>query len=133
MREPDALIATAKAAVPATGAGITVVLDQVSLAVFGIPVAAVSAAATGALVPALLLEPEPIIDALRRWVGAVAFSLCLTALVLLALELQRGYTIGIAALLAMFARDLHSTLRGQVPPLFDGLRRRVFGGSEAGK
>lgn len=124
--DPQVLIAAAKAALPA-GAGVTVMLDQMALVFYGIPLSAVSAAATAALVPALLVDPEPLRDAVRRWMGAVLFSISLTAFVMNAFGLPRALSIGVASLLAMFARDLHSTLRGQVPPLLDGLRHRLLG------
>jgi hypothetical protein len=115
-----------KAAV-AAGAGTLVVIDQFSVLFFGVPAAAITAAFTGALIPALLLPPEPLIEAARRWLGSALFALVFTALVLLVFGLQQHYAIGVAGALASFARDLFALARGELPPIISAMRVRVFG------
>lgn len=112
------------------GAAATVALDAISMAWFGIPIAAVTAAATGALVPNLVLDEEKALVMARRWIGSVAFSLSLTALVVAVSGSERELVIGIAALLAMFARDIFAALRGQVPPIINAVREKFTGKKE---
>jgi hypothetical protein len=111
----------------ATGAGLTAALEHAAMSFFGVPLPAVTGAMTGALVPALLQDPQPIRAALRQWLGSVALSLVLTALVLLAFDLAKPFAIGVAALLAMFARDLFAAARGEVGPLLTAVRERLVG------
>lgn len=126
MHEPH-LSAAHAAVAAATGFGVTAVLESTALKFFGLPLAAVTAAMTGALVPALLLDPEPLAMAVRRWMGSVALSLVATGLLLLVLELDRAYVVGVAGMVAVFGRDLFSLARGQLPPLVGALRERITG------
>jgi hypothetical protein len=113
--------------VTAAGVSATAALEAGALAWFGIPLAAVTAAMTGALVPALLLDPGPLLEALRRWVGSVAFALITTALVVLVLQLDRGAAIGVAGLTACFAREIFAAARGEVGPLVAAIRAKLTG------
>lgn len=126
MTEPH-LSAGAALAGAVGGAVATAWADQVALAFFGVPLAAVTAAMTGALVPALLLDSQPLLQALRQWTGSVALALITTALVLLTFGLPKEYAIGVAGLTAAFARDLFAALRGELPPLITAVRERLAG------
>jgi len=109
----------------AAGASLTAVLEQASVAFFGVPLAAVTAAMTGAMVPALLLDAEPLREALRRWLGSVALALVATALLLHVLGLEKPHAIGVAGLVAAFGRDIFSAVRGQLGPLAAAVRELV--------
>lgn len=126
MTEPH-LTAGAALIGTAAGVGITAAAEKAALAFFGIPLAAVTAAMTGALVPLLLLDPEPLLTALRRWAGSVALALIGTAAVLLAFSLDPKFAIGVAGLKAALARDLFAALRGELPPLITAVRERLAG------
>lgn len=124
MSEPNALAA---GAVAAGGALTTVVLDHMSIALWGVPLATVSAAATGALVPALLLDPEPLLHALRRWLGSMLLALIATAAVMRAFSLEQIYGVAVAGGIAAFARDLFAVLRGELPPIITWVREKFTG------
>lgn len=122
MSEPH-LSAGAALGAAVAGASVTAALEHAAVAFFGIPLAAVTAAMTGALVPALLLEGEPLLQAVRRWLGSVALSLVATALLLHLLGLDRVHAIGVAGLTAAFGRDLFAAVRGQLGPLAAAVRK----------
>lgn len=127
MTEPHLSAGTALA-LAAAGAGFTAAADQAALAFFGLPAAAITSAASGALVPALFQDPQPLLRALRHWLGSVLLSLSITAVVVLWAGLpDRGWAIGVAGVAAAFARDLYAALRGELPPIITALRTRVFG------
>ncbi len=126
MTEPH-LSAGAALVAAAAGAGITAAAEKAALAFFGIPLSAVTAAMTGALVPLLLLDPQPLTGALRQWFGSVALAFIGTALLLLTFGLDNTYAIGVAGLLAAFARDVFAALRGELPPLITAVRERLAG------
>jgi hypothetical protein len=123
LTEPH-LSAGATLVATAAGAGFTLAAEKAALAFFGIPLAAVTAALTGALVPLLFTE-ERLLTALRHWLGSALFALLLTALVLLLADLGDKAAIGVAAVLAMFARDLFAAARGELPPLVTAVRERL--------
>lgn len=131
MTEPH-LSAGVTLAAAAAGASLTAAAEAAAIAVFGIPLSAVTAAATGALVPLLLVDPPPLRTALRQWAGSLAFALVLTAIVLLAADLNAKFTTGVAGLLAMFARDLFHAARGELPPLITAVRERLAGRARGG-
>lgn len=103
----------------------TVVLDQWALATYNIPLAAITAAGTGALVPLLLLDKEPFFRALRLWVGSVAFALLITGIIIAFITSWKPAAVPLAGVIAMFARDLFASIQGQVPPIVASLRERV--------
>jgi hypothetical protein len=94
---------------------------------FGVPASAVIAAATGAVVPLLLLDPEPLMHALRHWLGAIALALCTASLAMHFGGLDKSLAGPVAGVIAAFSRDLFSAARGQIPPLVAALRERLAG------
>lgn len=113
------------------GAAFTVAAaEKAALAFFGVPLAAVTAAFTGALVPMLFMDERPS-RAFRYYAGSVAFSLVLTAVVLLAADLDPKWSIGVAGGLAAFARDLFAAFRNEVPPLIGAVRARLVGRTDS--
>lgn len=124
MGEPNTVAA---AAVAAGGMLTSVIFDHLSIAIWGVPVSTVSAAASGALVPALLLEPEPLPRAIRRWLGSVLLALICTAAILRAFALEQIYGVIVAGGMAAFGRDLFALLRGELPPVVTWLREKFTG------
>jgi hypothetical protein len=119
------------AAVAATGA--LGVLEHWSGHLFGLPLQAVTAAMVGALIPTLLLDPEPWRVAVRRWLGSVALALVATGLVLQAAALDKPFAVGVAGLVAAFARELFAGVRGELGPFLSAVRQRLVGNSGAPK
>lgn len=124
MGEPNTVLA---GAIVAGGAVTSVMLDHLAVAIWGIPLSTVSAAATGGLVPALLLDPEPLAHALRRWLGSVLLALICTAAILRTFQLEQIYGVAVAGGIAAFGRDLYSLLRGELPPIITWIREKFTG------
>ena len=123
MTDPQVIAAGSVAAV---GGGAAAWLAAAG-GLYGVPSAAIVAASTGALVPALLLDPEPFGQALRHWAGAVLFALGSTALTMHFAGLDRTLAGPVAGVIGMFARDLFALARGQLPPLVAAVRERLTG------
>jgi hypothetical protein len=107
--------------------GMTTVLEQTSLAYFGVPLAAMTAAVSGALLPTLLLDREPLAEAIKRWAGGVLFALLFTAAMLKFFGMDKGYAVAVAGALAAFARDLMALARGELPPVVTWFREKWTG------
>lgn len=115
---PDAIFA---------GALTTAVLERWAVATYNVPWGAVTAAMTGALVPLLLMDKEPLGRAVRLWAGSVAFALIGTSTIIAFAESARPFVAPVAGAVAMFARDLFAAIQGQVPPLVASARERLTG------
>ncbi len=119
--------------VAATGVGLTALAEKASLAYFGIPLSAATAAMTGALVPLMLLDPEPLPRAFRLWLGSVALALISTAAVLWAFGWPDKVAIGVAGGIGAFGRVIFAAVRGELPALITALRERLTGKPKEGQ
>ena len=108
-------------------AGMVSTAEQASVQHIGISLSSVMAAFSGALVPAMFMPTEQLRIAVRNWVGSVIMSLICTAAVMLYFKLDPRFGIFIAGVIAVFARDIVSTVSGQLPPILGSLRERFIG------